>query len=186
VARLLSTAATFAFAAFVWTACSAPPPNRPLVSGYYTLDGGNAGFVRRLIVTQGTRRLSYDVWLVSTKDDGSSRHAHYDLIARDDVPDSGEFAVTQDGTDCGTMWVGPYRDSDGIHDEILVLSYDGKWQPVGAGALQNRPTPEQYAELDRENMQHIAMLAAERPNLYATMNYRDRESYSALLPECDD
>jgi hypothetical protein len=33
-------------------------------------------------------------------------------------------------------------------------------------------------------MQQIAVLAAERPNLYAMMNRRQKSDYSALLPDC--
>jgi hypothetical protein len=183
VGRLLSIAALSAFVV-TCAACSAPPPKRPLVAGYYGLDGGTAGYERRLIVTSGSRRLSYDVWRVSEAGDGTSRHAHFDLIGSDDVPDSGRFSVTQDGTDCGTMWVQPYRDGDGVHDEILILTYDGESQPVGSGAIKDRPVPDQYAAADEQSMQHIAFIAAEHPNLYATLNRRDRAEYSALLPDC--
>jgi hypothetical protein len=183
VRRLFSTAAVCAFSGVLFTGC-APVPKRPLVAGYYGLDGTYAGYVRRLIVTSGERRLSYDVWRISPTGDGTSRHAHYDLIASDQVPDSGAFAVTQDGTDCGTMWIQPYRDGDGVHDEILILTYDGVSEPLGSGAIKDRPTPEQYPEQDREYMQQIAVLAAERPNLYAMMNRRQKSDYSALLPDC--
>lgn len=70
------------------------------------LDASDYGIAARIVVTGGDRRLSYDVWRVSS--DGSSvKHGHYDLIAADDVPSSGEFSITQDGSDCGTLTIAP-------------------------------------------------------------------------------
>lgn len=170
-------------AAVLCAGCSIPP-KRPLVAGYYSLGDDADGFAERLIVYQGERRLSYDVWRVSPDGDGTSKHAHFDLIASDDVPSSGQFEVTQDGSDCGTMWVEPYRDKDGVHDEILILTYDGQWVPVGSGAIRDRPAPEQYADVDKASEWGIAQIAARHPNLYASMTGKQRAAYAASEPQC--
>lgn len=154
------------------------PPQFSLNAGYYTVEGN--GVYRRLIVTPGSIRISYDQWRVSTKANDNALHEHFDLVGDSTKPQSGWYEITQDGTDCGKAYLSPYIERGRIYNTILIMQYNGAWQP-----LESDPTfLEDYATRDRSEEYRIAWLAARKPNLYANFSTTDRKFYAELEPDC--
>jgi len=166
----------------VLASCAAPRPKHPLVGGYYMLDESKLGVIRRIVIVNGARRASYDVWRVSDGGDGTARHAHYDLIASDEVPSSGNFAATQDGTDCGTFSIEPLQWRGGVFDEILTVRYG----LLGVEHFAMRPAGDaaRYREYDEAIERRAAQLAADKPRLYGSLSLLGKFFYSELTPRC--
>jgi hypothetical protein len=178
VRRLLWIAAIGVLGA---AACSSPP-KQALKPGYYIAAYPQAGVERRIVIAAGERRASYDVWRVSPSGDGTALHSHYDLIAADDVPSSGTFTVTQEGSDCGTLSIQPYappRSNVGAIEvrrgvlgvEHFILSWPGS--DAKAASLYD-------GEISRE----IAQVAATSPHLYTRLSFFYKFVYGELTPQC--
>jgi len=161
-------------------ACSAPP-KRPLQPGYYIVDARRIGVTRRIIIVAGDRRASYDVWRVSRTGDGTAKHAHYDLIASDDMPSSGDFAITQDGSDCGTLSIEPYRSGDLVDDSVLTVR-------SGLGIehfhLLGPSDTERDRQYDDAVTRGIVATSSDDPSLYEHLSIFTRFFYSELTPRC--
>lgn len=158
------------------------PPKQALKPGYYLVDYPRAGVERRIVILAGERRASYDVWRVSPSGDGTALHSHYDLIASDDVPSSGTFTVTQEGSDCGTLSIQPYapprsniaaievrRGMLGV--ERFVLAWPGS--DVKSASIYD-------GQMNRE----IAGIAAADPHLYSRLSFFYKFVYGELTPQC--
>jgi hypothetical protein len=141
-----------------------------------------AGIERRIVIVAGSRRASYDVWRVSTSGDGTALHSHYDLIASDDAPSSGTFAVTQDGSDCGTLSIQPYAPPRGnvaaieVRRGLLgVEHFTAAWIDSDANATK---------VFDGEMSREIANVASAKPQLYAKLSFFYKFVYGELTPQC--
>jgi hypothetical protein len=162
-------------------ACAAPA-KVPLQPGYYFDEYPQAGIARRIVIAAGDRRASYDLWRVSPSDDGIALHAHYDLIASDDVPTSGTFAVTQDGSDCGTLSIQPYAPPRSnvlaieVRRGLLGVEHFVRESP----ASDPNSTKVSDAQMSRE----IAQIAAGRPQLYRHLPFFYKFVYGELTPQC--
>jgi hypothetical protein len=162
-------------------ACSAPA-KLPLKPGYYFESYPQAGIERRIVITAGERRASYDIWRVSTAGDGTALHSHYDLIAADDVPTSGIFTVTQEGSDCGTLSIEPYDPPRSniaaieVRRGVLGVEHFALASPVSNAASTRF--------LDAESSREIAQLAAMNPRLYSRLPFFYKFVYGELTPQC--
>lgn len=168
--------------AFAVAACSAPPKHA-LRPGYYAIAYIRAGVERRIVITAGSRRASYDVWRVSKSGNGTAVHAHFDLVAPDDVPSSGTFAVTQDGTDCGTLSIEPYARP---RSNIAAIEVRRGLLGVEHFVLDSRDTdPTSTSIYDEQLNREIVRLAASRPRLYGRLPFFYKFVYGELTPECE-
>ena len=111
----------------------------------------------------------------------NAKHQHFDLVGDSENPQSGWYSITQDGTDCGKAHLSPYVERGKIFSSILILQYDGAWEPFGGGEVMDAGG---YASEDRIEEYHIAEAAAREPSLYTKLTQRDRQVYSELEPEC--
>ena len=167
---------------FAASACTAPP-KQALRPGYYMISYPEAGIERRIVIAAGSRRASYDVWRVSTSGDGTALHSHYDLIASDDVPSSGTFAVTQEGSDCGTFSIQPYSPPRSNVSAIEVRrGLLGVEHFIAAWPGQSDPIATKL--FDGQMSRGIANLAAARPQLYSRLSFFYRFVYGELTPQC--
>jgi hypothetical protein len=141
-----------------------------------------AGVERRIVITANTRRASYDIWRVSTSGDGTALHAHYDLIAPDEVPSSGTFTVTQDGSDCGSISVEPYNPPRSnvaaleVRRGVLGVEHFVSISPNSDANTAN--------VFDGQTSREIAQLAAANPHLYARLPFFYKFVYGELTPSC--
>jgi hypothetical protein len=178
VGRLLCIAAICAFTA---AGCSAAR-KQPLAPGYYVSEYPQAGIERRIVITAGMRRASYDIWRVSPSGDGTALHSHFDLIASDEVPSSGTFAVTQEGSDCGTLSIEPYAPPESNIGAIVVRR--------GVLGIEHfaLATPEANAAatdlFDAQMSREIAQMAATTPQLYSKLSFFYKFVYGELTPQC--
>lgn len=178
VGRLLCIAAICVFAA---AGCSAQP-KRPLEPGYYVSEYPQAGIERRIVITAGERRASYDIWRVSPSGDGTALHLHFDLIALDDVPSSGNFDVTQEGSDCGTLSIEPYAPPNSNIAAIVVRR--GAFG-IEHFALATSPSNAAATNVfDSQLSREMARMAAATPQLYDNLSFFYKFVYGELTPQC--
>jgi hypothetical protein len=178
VGRLLCIAAICAFAA---AGCSAPP-KRPLMPGYYVSEYPQAGIERRIVITAGLRRASYDIWRVSPSGDGTALHSHFDLIASDEVPSSGTFSVTQEGSDCGTLSIEPYAPPLSNVEAIVVRRGVLGIEHFARATPQTDPAATRL--FDAQLNSQIAQMAAATPQLYSKLSFFYKFVYGELTPQC--
>lgn len=162
--------------------CGAPSHKPALMPGYYILDESAHGFTRRIIITAGERRASYDVWRVSQSGDGTAKHAHYDLIAADDVPSSGSFSITQDGSDCGNLSIETYQEHDLLIPGFLTVRYGA----LGIEHFRRLNTGDaaRYRAYDDAITRRFGQLAYDDPRVYSGLSFFEKFFYSELTPQC--
>lgn len=153
-----------------------------LMPGYYILDESAHGFTRRIIITAGERRASYDVWRVSRSGDGTAKHAHYDLIAADEAPSSGAFAITQEGSDCGSLSIENDEEHDHALDGILTVRYGVLG--IEHFRLLNQGDATRYHDYDEAITRRYAQLANDDPRIYSGLSFFGKFFYSELTPHC--
>lgn len=137
---------------------------------------------KRIIIVPGSRRASLDVWRVSRTGGGTAKHAHYDLIAPDDVPSSGTYEITQDGSDCGSVDIQP-QTARWNRDGAMLRVTQGL---IGEsfGRLAEDDVDGRYQSYDDAMTRGIENLAYGHPQLYANLSSGGKALYDALNPSC--
>lgn len=151
-----------------------------MAPGYYTLSGRS--FAARMIVEPNTRWVSLDVWHASQYDEGTVAHVHYDLIGTSAAAHFGEFAIAQDGLDCGHVTIAPATENGRIIQGVITATTGGLRMPFG-GPATNPSTD--YADLDHANGAQVAVNVGVTPDLYNTTSDAERYIIGALSPACD-
>ena len=168
------------FLVLLLSACSRNQgPAQPLAAGYYKTEG--LGYVRRIIVFTDRRKISYDLWHVPAETNGNARHAHFDLVGSTASPVAGDYAVTQDGSDCGTAHLEPYVVHGKPVTNVIVFEYHGAQELFGGGGTES---PDVYDDWDKGFERSVAADTALYPDFYDRLGFIRQWRLNRLEPVC--